>query len=670
MVGFANSAMLVALAALSVPILLHLMKRQRVRTVVFPSIRFLRRRQLPQEGRRKLRDIPLLLLRLLMVALFALAFSRPFWRSADAVREGEPSVAETEVVFLDASASMAAGDVMQRARQAVLERIRSGTGRAGVGVVVSAQDVVESAPPEAPPSEAESLVRAAKPTFLAGDAGPALAKAVAMLPADGSGRLVIVSDFQTGDWQGVTSQPLPPGTEVEFVPVDLPAEPGFAVADAKVRAAGGQRMVVTASIRSFANSATTVAARLNAAGRVLDEREVEVPARGVATVELTAETYDSPEAVVRISSDRYERDDSFHVWLGAAPPPEVLVVAPVADVPEVSSDVFFLRQALSLNAGGAQRRYTVENADAQFLFGLNPGGYSAMLLVRAAGHLNEEALNKVHRFAQRGACVIVFPGARAGTGFRGLREHDILAARYQGIHRVDPPAHLDDEAAPPLKEVFAAGGGADLGLTQVRKMVRIQPEEGCEVVLSTEDGAPVVVRQSVGKGKVFVFTVAASSNWSDLPLRMSFVPLLHELLRTSLPERRAIPRIECGQTPPSPPQLLEGAVDRPAAAPDTSKPGIVRSGGRPVEVNVSRRESERARVSLVRLRETLTGSAALAATGRTDSAASDGADAAGGRNRPFWSWLAVAAAIALIAEMLMVGRGQEAPPERTADAHS
>lgn len=70
---------LAALAALLLPLLLHLIRRAEYRTTPFAAMRWIRA-QLRQQKRLRLRDIPLLLLRLLLLALAALLLAQPVLR--------------------------------------------------------------------------------------------------------------------------------------------------------------------------------------------------------------------------------------------------------------------------------------------------------------------------------------------------------------------------------------------------------------------------------------------------------------------------------------------------------------------------------------------------------------------------------------------------------------
>ncbi|MFL5416395.1 MAG: BatA domain-containing protein, partial [Myxococcales bacterium] len=74
---FANPAYLWGLAALSVPILVHLFNRRRPRPLAFGAIEFVLRSQRQKSRRLRLRQILLLAMRCLLVAGVALALARP-----------------------------------------------------------------------------------------------------------------------------------------------------------------------------------------------------------------------------------------------------------------------------------------------------------------------------------------------------------------------------------------------------------------------------------------------------------------------------------------------------------------------------------------------------------------------------------------------------------------
>ena len=74
---FLNATLLFGLAAITVPVVLHLIARREPRKVVFPSIRFLTKRVESNRSRLRVRRWWLLALRILAVAMLAIALARP-----------------------------------------------------------------------------------------------------------------------------------------------------------------------------------------------------------------------------------------------------------------------------------------------------------------------------------------------------------------------------------------------------------------------------------------------------------------------------------------------------------------------------------------------------------------------------------------------------------------
>ena len=97
---FLTPLLLVALAGLAIPVLLHLIQKERKNVVQFPSLMFLR--QIPYQSvqRRRIRHWLLMMMRLAALALIVLAFARPFFRRHD-FGAAAASGAREVVIMLD-----------------------------------------------------------------------------------------------------------------------------------------------------------------------------------------------------------------------------------------------------------------------------------------------------------------------------------------------------------------------------------------------------------------------------------------------------------------------------------------------------------------------------------------------------------------------------------------
>src|ERR687894_1726341 len=97
--SFLNPLFLLGLAAVAVPVLVHLVRRTRARRVEFPALVFVR--QVPQRTirRRTLHNLLLLLLRCLAVLLIVIAFTRPFFSGGKGARDN--TAAGATVILID-----------------------------------------------------------------------------------------------------------------------------------------------------------------------------------------------------------------------------------------------------------------------------------------------------------------------------------------------------------------------------------------------------------------------------------------------------------------------------------------------------------------------------------------------------------------------------------------
>jgi hypothetical protein len=103
-IGFLVPAFLAGLAALAIPLLMHLRHRDRDRPFRFPSLMFLEQLPIRTSQRQRITDWPLLLLRALAVAALVFAFARPVLTDRAAI--GGDTRRRAVVLVVDRSLSM------------------------------------------------------------------------------------------------------------------------------------------------------------------------------------------------------------------------------------------------------------------------------------------------------------------------------------------------------------------------------------------------------------------------------------------------------------------------------------------------------------------------------------------------------------------------------------
>src|SRR3954452_23499539 len=102
--NFLAPAFLAGLAAIAVPVIIHLINRERKVVVEFPSLMFLERIPYRSVRRQKIRHLLLLILRCVALAMLVAAFARPFFQRHQPAITG--TGARELVILLDRSSSM------------------------------------------------------------------------------------------------------------------------------------------------------------------------------------------------------------------------------------------------------------------------------------------------------------------------------------------------------------------------------------------------------------------------------------------------------------------------------------------------------------------------------------------------------------------------------------
>src|SRR5688572_9904952 len=251
-----------ALAGLTIPILLHLTQKEKKEVVYFPSLMFVRKIPYQASRRRRIQHWFLLMLRMAALALIVLAFTRPWWNTADTPLSLGQGAREV-VVLLDTSYSMGYGPRWAAATEAargVVSRLGA-SDRASIVTFGSGTEILLRNTSEK--SSLNSAIEAAKPGASATRYAPALKVAGSLLAESQLPRreVVLISDFQRSGWRGQEGTSLPAGTQLTPVAIQgVATQPNLSVTAVSLqrsRFANQERVTVTAGITNRSETAVT-----------------------------------------------------------------------------------------------------------------------------------------------------------------------------------------------------------------------------------------------------------------------------------------------------------------------------------------------------------------------------------------------------------------------------
>ncbi|HVK57160.1 MAG TPA: BatA and WFA domain-containing protein, partial [Candidatus Kapabacteria bacterium] len=230
---FTNLALLGGLAAITAPILIHLLLRRKSQRMRFSTVQFFLKQDEQSMRKRKLRNLLLLATRVLLFTLIALAFARPFLPGG-AIPPDEGDRREL-VILLDTSASMQAASPGGVQWTRAVEAARKELGKLKMNdraVLITCSTRAELISEFAPASVVQTKLEAIKPSFGKAQLDEGLRQATKVLATanpNSKVEICIISDLQSSGVENVSSTPLPRDVAVRTVDLGERFIPNVAV---------------------------------------------------------------------------------------------------------------------------------------------------------------------------------------------------------------------------------------------------------------------------------------------------------------------------------------------------------------------------------------------------------------------------------------------------------
>lgn len=553
--GMLHAAMLAGLAAAAVPVLVHLLNRRRDEVVDWGAMQFL---ELGPPARRRIRltERLLLLTRIGLLALVALALARPFWSDASAGGGGGggSDVRRDVVLVVDGSASMErrAGGTTPHAQamewaRGFIKRLRPGD---TVAVLVASDRVRPLIdPPSADRERVDAALAALRPARGSSDLPAALADAFRILEgtANPAREVIVLTDGQRFAWRPGEPQlwrllrelrrrlPVPPRLWALTLEKTTPSDgPDGAIGPLSVShrlVTPGQPLTVSATLSNAGPGPLARTVELLVDGRPAagSARTVgPIPAGASVPLEFRTAlaTAGSHLLTVRLAdSDALPGDDESALPIEVADTLPVLLVDGAPGLEPFRGATDFLHAALApTGADTAQVRASVVPLDG---FGPEALKDQGVVLLANVARLDPEQADAVARFVDAGGGLLVIPGDRTDPGF--FNSQPWMPARLEDRkERTATPTHPSPPSFQGPFAPFGQGTSPALGEADLFAYRVLAPAPGASVLARLDTGDPWIVARPQGEGRVLLLAAAVDAGAGTLPVNPDFVPLVHE----------------------------------------------------------------------------------------------------------------------------------------------
>jgi len=539
------------LPLVTLPIIFHLFFRLHRQVREFPSLMFFLRIDPRLSAKRKIHELLILLLRCLFLALLILALARPLL----GIKSSGEHVAR--LVLIDNSGSMAAPatagvsklTLAERATEKLIASLRPGD---SIAVQLMIPDPTVTLPRgfDAPPAILRDALGKLTPADGAASASKAIRAALATLDtAKATQReLHILTDLQQKNWSRgeidaeaidcriivhrLESAPVTAGS-VSIEPVEIPSR----------AIPAGRVMPVRVALQN--NGLVAARVRLDGAddsGKHFS-RDVEVAPNASTPVVVTF-SFANP---------------GFHwaqVWVEGD-------AAPTANRAELGFWITDVRKVLFV--GG-------KDDFAAMPYAVSPGGNSdlsgldavfigadqltaslaakplAVVLTRENWPQDGAVSQALQDYVRQGGTLFVVPSPDVGVSISPPAAAWLEASlgALQTARDAEPVMLLQEGDAV-WRDLRDADGRPKLGLLRAFQYRPVKTGTDWQILISSAQGATLLARRNVERGRIFVSGLAFAPKWSSLPLKGGFVVLMQNMIFGDITEHIPVQGILAGE---------------------------------------------------------------------------------------------------------------------------
>lgn len=546
---FLNPAVLFGLLAAAIPVLLHLLNLRKLKRIEFSTLAFLKELQKNKIRKIKLKQWLLLALRVLIILLLVISFARPTLKGINI--GGATSAAKTTAVFIvDNTFSMSEtdenGSNFNKARQVIrslTDEFQEGDNLALIPVADSVQDNITIT---SSPAEFRENLDKLEISYMSGTLNSAVVKAVKILEESGNfnKEIYVFSDLQKSRlWENLSSRYEEGGLKTDLSEVlnervklyffDQSGRKSFNLGIDSFHVNNQifekeKTISFTAAVTNYSNQAVNdYVASLFINGNRSAQQSVSL--NPGETQQVTFETIlkaaGNIEVVCELEDDDviYDNKRYLNIYI-----PEKLMVGLFSDT---DTDLRFVKLALSPLIENNNIEMTERNLSQ--VASVNLENFDAVFVI---GSGVSDQTGKLTSYVQNGGGLFVMPGSGS--------TQENFSRFVKQLHIPEPAALLgslkmEGESVrnntqfdkvefehPVFSNLFEKSSKKQVESPEVYRYFKINPGGRGKNIISLIDRSSFLSEYKTGNGKILMMNTAPLLEWSDLPLKGIFAPLV------------------------------------------------------------------------------------------------------------------------------------------------
>ncbi|WP_162428835.1 BatA domain-containing protein [Pontibacter pudoricolor] len=506
--AFVYPAFLFVLAATGIPVILHLVQLRRAKRIEFSNIRFIKASQEVTASQRKLKDLLILLCRILFILFLVLAFAQPFLPGTGS----QLTVGNDVTVIIDNSYSM---QNMHAEKDVSLLTYASD----------KAKTVFNLFPPNSVFSVLDNNTHSSNRYPSNEEAVSALnaldysSSRSATIKSPANSHLFLFSDFQRNQFKNTAFAKLDSTTQVHLLPLEPASYSNIFIdsvylEDAFIRS-GGEVVLHVIVHNAGTEARGDVPVKLLVNGDQLAALSIDLPAKQATEATINFRVGDKKSNLAAITIDDYpvEFDNTYYFVLT---PSAGVSIVEISDGETINLKDLYNKEPLF--------NYTLYNSS-----NINYGrvGEADAVLLNGLENISSALATTITNYIQDGGTVIISPPISGSlSGYESFFNQSGISAR------ISIPEGNKSELLPPAADnPFFRGIFADYDKKmQMPSAIRnLSWSRASDDILKYRGGASFLSRFERGKGQVYLMAAPLQEDYNTLVNHALLLPVMYKV---------------------------------------------------------------------------------------------------------------------------------------------
>ena len=529
----------------TVPLILHLLNRERAQRLVFSTIRFIKMSSQVNTQRHKFKKLILLIIRMLILGLLGFAFARPFFANQQAIT-ANTSGHRHVVLILDNSFSMSYHNSLDQGKKLAIEIVDKLKPSDKATLIKVSNSTQIAKPLDTEHDLLRTVIDSTSLTNHTTDFLDAIQSANELLQEVkiGQKEIVMISDLQTLGWERfIETDQLDPNVTISFIDLH-PAEDthNLAISNIKVPPIvlmNQYQLEVAVRVANFSNrDFEKIPLNLFINQKLIETKLIDVPTHDITDVwfQVPYKGQTKQYGYAELPNDPITIDNRRYFQFEGRQTIDVYCLNGEPDGNSHNDEIFYLQRAIR----ALQKIVPIRFKSVSHFFSPNQIEDADLIILANVRNLTKNMARDLKSFVKSGGAIFITGGDQLdldnytlmlGTGSDPLLPCHLVSFVGDAADHAQSRVITNLNYNHPIFQPFKNPNHGDFSTSRFYRYIQAIPNNEAGILASFDDQNPTLIEKEYGRGRVLCFTSSIDREWTDMPIHAVYLPFLHEAIK-------------------------------------------------------------------------------------------------------------------------------------------